>query len=172
MEYFILEQDRRLGSLEGMITFSEQMKRGYESAKDEEIVHIDSSKALEYGCILEKPDLLVSGEVYQLLNRYENGLAHKKVIVIDMARNGQVHYYFPNFTEVPCSEQGYVKRNDKDSEKMDHFTIDEKLIEGLSMFKLKYYRKFYLVVRLDVAEGILRTSLYGLNVRRILINGR
>ncbi|MGG4344282.1 hypothetical protein [Paenibacillus lautus] len=40
------------------------------------------------------------------------------------------------------------------------------------MFKLNVYRKSYLVVRLDVAEGMLRTSLYGLNVRRILINGR
>lgn len=172
LEYFILEQDRRLGSLDGMITFSEQMKQGYEFAKDEEVVFVNSSKALEYGCILEKPDLLVSDEVYQILNRYERGLAHKKVIVIDMARNGQIHYYFPKFTEVPCSNQESVKKNAEDTEKIDHFTVDEKLIEGLSMFKLKFFRKSYLVVRLDVAEGMLRTSLYGLNVRRILINGR
>lgn len=172
MEYFILEQDRRLGSLDGMITFSEQMKQGYESVKDEEFVFIDSPKALEYGCILEKPVLLVSEEVYQILNQYERGLAHKKVIVIDMARNGQVHYFFPNFTEVSCSEQESIKKNTEDTEKIDHFTVDEKLIEGLSMFQLNVYRKSYLVVRLDVAEGMLRTSLYGLNVRRILINGR
>lgn len=172
MEYFILEQDRRLGSLDGLITCSEQMKKGYDFAEDEEFVYIDSPKALEYGCILEKPVLLVSEDVYQILNRYGHGLAHKKVIVIDMARNGQVHYYLPNFTEVPCTDQEYVKKNAEDIEKLDLFMVDEKLIEGISMFKLNVYRKSYLVVRLDVAEGMLRTSLYGLNVRRILINGR
>ncbi|MMZ67338.1 hypothetical protein D1872_299170 [compost metagenome] len=84
------------------------------------------------------------------------------MVVMDLKRHIQVPYSLIHFKEIPCLLENST------AGKMDEFVINESQVHGLKIFKVPYYRSAILVVRLDVAEGLLRKSLRGLKLTRIL----
>lgn len=168
MEYFIIEQDRRLDSIGRSISFSERILQGFEYAEKHEVVYAESDKALEYTCIIDRPVLLVSDELRNIFKEFEPELEHKTVVVMDLARQIQFPYSMMNLIEVSCSNQQlpYIRTGQS-----DELVIDESQVNGLCIFRITYYKSSYLVVRLDVAERLLRKSMYGLKLRRIQTMG-
>ncbi|GIP11923.1 hypothetical protein J1TS5_40930 [Paenibacillus macerans] len=162
MEYFIVELDRRLNSIGGAITFPETVLKGFEYANPQETAYVSSGQEIEYSCFIERPVLLFSEDFRRVITSFEPDLEHKTVVVMDLKRHIQVPYSLMNFKEIPCLLQNST------TAKIGEFVIDESRVPGLKIFKIPYYRSSLLVVRLDVAEGLLRKSLRGLKLRRIL----
>ncbi|AJS61111.1 hypothetical protein [Paenibacillus sp. IHBB 10380] len=162
MEYFIVEQDRRL--IGGAISFPERILKGFEYAEPNEVLYTKSEKELEYSCIIDRPVLLVSDELRRIITEFEPQMEHKAVVVMDLERQLQFPYSMMNFQDVACdsNKQSYLATG-----RIEEIVIDEKQINGQAIFKITYYRSSYLVVRLDVAEYLLRRSLYGLKLNRI-----
>lgn len=165
MEYFIIEHDRRLDAIGGAISFPERMLKGFEHAAEQEIVYIKPGRKLEYSCIVERPVLLISEEIRTIVSQFEPQTAYKAVVVMDQEHHGQLHYSMMDLKEVHCISEEYSLIEKGQIKKM---VIDESRIGDLSIFKIPYYHSSILVARLDVAECLLRKSLYGLRLRRIL----
>ncbi|MNI63449.1 hypothetical protein D3C73_1188220 [compost metagenome] len=91
-------------------------------------------------------------------------MEYKAVVVMDLERQLQFPYFIMNLRDVSCNS-----RHDSfpGAGRIDDLVIDEKQINEQAIFKITYYRSSYLVVRLDVAEHLLRKSLYGLKLKRI-----
>ncbi|CAH1222285.1 hypothetical protein PAECIP111893_04840 [Paenibacillus plantiphilus] len=166
MEYFIIEHDDRLDAAGGAIVFPERMLKGFEHAEQQEIVHIKPGRELVYSSIIERPVLLVSNEMQAIISRYEPEMACKTVVVMDMTKNMQVHFSMMELKEIPCTAPAEVV---VEKGRIEQLAIDKRLIGDSSMFKITYYQSALLVVRLDLAENLLRAGLYGLRVRRILL---
>lgn len=162
MQYFVIEQDRRLNSIGGMITFPERVLKGFKYADPQEVVYVNVDQEIEYSCIIERPVLLISEEFLHVLISFQPDLEYKIVVVMDLKRHFQVPYFLVNVPEAPCLLDSSTMA------KIDELVIDESEVVGLKFFKVPYYRNCLFVVRLDVAEGLLRRSLKGLKLRRIL----
>ncbi|MMZ57270.1 hypothetical protein D1872_191890 [compost metagenome] len=162
MEYFIVEQDRRL--MGGAISFPERIMKGFEYAEQNEVVYVKAEGDFEYSCIIDRPVLLVSDEFKRVICEFDPQMEYKAVVVMDLERQLQFPYFIMNLRDVSCNS-----RHDSfpGAGRIDDLVIDEKQINEQAIFKITYYRSSYLVVRLDVAEHLLRKSLYGLKLKRI-----
>ncbi|GJM71807.1 hypothetical protein HMSSN036_40230 [Paenibacillus macerans] len=165
MEYFSLEHDQRLDAIGSSITFPEQLVQGFEHAEDFQTVFVKPGRTQGYSCIIEHPVFLVSAEIQQIFSGFAPNMRFKTVHVINPNISSQDTYYMMDIPEIDCIssthstiEKGFVKK----------LVIREEPIEDQPIFKIKSLIRPSLVVRLDVAEALLRTSLYGLKIQRIL----
>ncbi|WP_334075108.1 MULTISPECIES: hypothetical protein [Paenibacillus] len=167
MEFFVLERDKRLDHLAGGLVCSARLEQGYEAAEDNELVEVHGEGARDYGCMLEQPTLLVTSELRMLLTKYDSQMAYKTVSIIDKNFNGlQLNYFLINMREVDVMDAippDVLKR----SKAALGFRIRRGDVPECPFFGMTYYRKKYLVVRLDVAEHVLRAGLYGVAVKRL-----
>lgn len=165
MEYFIVRHDSRLDPIGGDINFPKSLLEGYENAQDYEIGFLKQGRQLGYCSIIELPVFLVSSEVCKILSQYEPKLEYKTVVINDQFTYKQVQFCLLNVPEIDCIsdthskiERGVIK----------HLVIDEYKIQGRSMFKIRNSPFPCLAVRVDVAEALLRKSLYGLKIQKLV----
>lgn len=165
MEYFVVGHDPRLDAIGRNILFPERVLNGFKTAEEYETAFVREGKKLEYRSVIELPVFLVSAEVRVILNQFESNLTYKTVFVSDQATYAQAHFCLIDVPQVDCIsrthsviEKGIIKQ----------VVLDEEKINGHRMFWAAELPFPGLVVRLDVAEALLRHSLYGLSIRRIL----
>jgi hypothetical protein len=161
VEYYVLKRDERLGTLEAKFSYSEALRQGYEQAASYEIISVEGQGRREYGCILTHPMLLISEEVRKVLLHFEQGLECKTVGVFDQEIQSQIQYYMPKLPQV----KGEIQSN-----KPFVYSVPTGALESLPFFQLEVYRNVQFIVRLDVAEKVLREGLYGVSLEKIKIN--
>ncbi|TVX95097.1 hypothetical protein [Cohnella terricola] len=164
MEYFFVSHDSRLDSIGGDILFSDRVLNGFDQANEDETAVVKSGKKLVYRSVIEHPVLLVSTEICEILKQFKPDLRYKVVVVTDPLTYENSRYGLIDIPVVDCIsrtkstiEHGIVKLA----------VIDENLVGDLNIFKISQFPEAGLAVRLDVAEGLLRRSLYGIRIRRI-----
>ncbi|KQO02119.1 hypothetical protein ASF12_33155 [Paenibacillus sp. Leaf72] len=164
MEYFVLEHDRRLPANGANLAFPERMLRGYRYAEQQEMVYVKKGSRLNPGCMIENPLLLVGAELRAVVSRMVPNMGYKSVIVMDLEQQGQFFYDWMDVQEVPCLAP---ERTVTENGRVSKMWVDPWALQEAAIFQIPYYRSRVLVVRVDIAEGLLRKSLYGLSVRRI-----
>lgn len=160
MEYYVLKRDERLGALEGKFSYSDGLRQGYDHADSYEIISVEGNGKREYGCILTHPMLLISEEVRKMLLYFDQGLESKTVGVFDQEMQTQIQYYMPKLPQIKGGT----------SEKPTDYTVPTGALGALPFFQLEVYRNVQFIIRLDVAEKVLREGLYGVSVKKMIIN--
>lgn len=168
MNYYILERDRRLGSLEGKFAYSDGLQQGFSYANPYEVIHVKGEGKRDYGCLLNYPLLLVSEELRQIFMRFDPALCCKTVAIFDEKIQGQIQYYMLNLVEVTGEVDPTAKTRNNS---LITYTVRDE-IKTKCIFQLKVYHTSYLVLGLDIAEAVLRHSLYGVNVQKICLEER
>lgn len=165
MEYFSLAHDSRLDELGPCIDFPESVLRGVDQAAATQTALVKQGVQMGYSCIIEHPVLLVSEEISQVLGQFIADTSAKTVLVLNPNNFSQDTYYLLQIPEVDCLsekhavvEKGVVRK----------LVICEEKVRDVPFFKIQGLARPSLVVRLDVAEALLRMSLYGLKVSRVL----
>ncbi|MNZ70958.1 hypothetical protein D3C78_893090 [compost metagenome] len=165
MEYFSLGHDHRLEAIGSHITFPDQVIQGFEHADDFQVAVVKQGRKPGYSCLIEHPVLLVSDDIYQIFGRFTPHMKSKTVNVLNPNTYSQDTYYMLDVPEIDCLslthsiiEKGNIKK----------LVINEQQVGDKSIFKIKNVIRPSLVVRFDIAEALLRTSLYGLEIQRIL----
>jgi hypothetical protein len=164
MEYFIVEQDRRLDTAIGGQSFPDRLLKGYEYAEEYEVVIVKSKLEMNYSCIIERPVLLVSDKMRDIFSQFAPEINYKSVVLIDTVRQLQLLYSIMQLKEIPHTVRSDLSRGVQPS---DELLLNESLVGDLSIFKMPYFQSSYLIVRIGVAEELLRRNLYGLKLRRI-----
>jgi len=133
------------------------------------IIFVDESRKNAYPDILEEPVLLVSEKMKRILGMYRQpGAVFETVILIERKKNQQHAYYQVFAPEIQCRVD--MPDNSKGN-KAEGLVLDEIKIGYARIFYVNYYGK-RLIVRLDVAESILRRDSFGVRFNRVITVGK
>lgn len=174
MDYFLLNQDKRYTKTPCIMDLFENINVRYLNLVDSEridditVLYVRSDKDTEYIDVLEKPLFMISEKLKKLLDRYNADIVFKMVPLIDFENNIQKNYYLPVIEEIEAlsseSEFGFNKFTVKKA------VLDEEKIKGKKIFKIKESDKTLVVIRLDVAESILRRDFKGISIKRLEVS--
>jgi len=170
MDYFILtcgEHTRPLHSAElGKFSLEKLLSKQQTQKFDDITIIITPSKPGErYGDIITSPVYLVSDEMKVLFAKYDKTLVFKAVRLVDEDSKKQTLYWIMGVEELHClSEQTVLN-----PPRMRHLVLDQDKINKTPIFKLGGILENYLIVRLDVAESLLRRNFYGIELRKMSV---
>lgn len=174
MDYFILRQDDRYTNVPMIEQLRSQIDTRHlhlSSAHlipDTSIFYVKTDQETCYLDLLDRQIVLLSKSLKQLVDVYQPNYAAKLAVLIDMKKQQQHEYYLPIFQEISCLSPETVFHNDHKTIK--RLVLQENLIPDLPIFQLKESEKPYIIVRLDLAESILRRGYTGIQLERIVMD--
>jgi hypothetical protein len=175
MEYFILRQDLRYANaVEPVHTASLLKRTPFQTDKtlppeiDEEPIQlfIKENQSPRYLDFIEGPAPLVSDRLKEILGKYEPGIFFKPVVLADQKRRQQTLYWWIWTPPVDClSGKSVFNKNG---------TIRQLVIDGVKAAQSKVFQvaglmEDYRLIRLDVAESLLRRDFSGIQLQRVTV---
>lgn len=171
MEYFILTQDSRIDVPEAPYELREKVPRQLVSVEKDKIFRqtmafpLTHTSGWYYGAIIARPVYLVNTGVKEVLSNYDSIILCTPVMFNDQDRGKQQLYWLLNVKRIDSlsTETTFYAPQD-----LKTLVLDEKKIRDKPVFKIKGIIEEYLVIRLDVAESLLRRDLYGIELKPVL----
>ena len=168
MDYFIMKTDKRLRRLPQIQLPQELFNT--ESTKTA-IVYVKEHNGLsiDYADYLEKPSPMIADKFRKILQKYQQDMVFRRVMLVEKETGQQKPYYLMLPADIVCA--------DKDESKYDaggtvqNFVLDIEKTGKRKIFLAKDYNK-QLIVRLDVAESVLRREANGIWFEPVKISGR
>lgn len=163
MEYFIMRQDDRiLHSPQLMLPKFLQPNNNtsgrIESVRKTEIIYVKEDSYNEYPGYIETPIKLISGKIKRIVSKYQQDIVFKPAILVEKESNRQEEYHIMALPEIECAADSSICDADGN---IKEFVLDEEKVKHLRFFIAKDCRS-YILVRLDLAESILRRGAYGI----------
>lgn len=124
-----------------------------------------SERPLDYIDVLDGQLFLVNDGVKKVFSVYERSLQFKTVCILNNLDGSNCNYYAPLFVNVDCLPDEYkAVRNRNNLEKM---IIKASSVEDYSVFKIAGIDTDIVIIRLDVAESLLRRNIRKLTLERV-----
>ena len=101
------------------------------------------------------------------MEKYDRNIIFKRLALIDRERQIQKIYDIPIFEEVEALHEDTEFNWNKTVVK--NIVLDKEKIKGKKIFKIKESDKTLAVVRLDVAESLLRREFEGMKLERLQV---
>ncbi len=158
MDYFRMITDKRLCRLPRLQIPKELLKA--EMTKPS-IVYVEGNHGLsiDYADYLEKPFPLIAEKFQRILQKYQPDMALRRVTLIEKETGQQKPYYLMMPPKITCADKE-GSRYDAVG-KVQDFVLDVKKAGNRKIFLAEDYGS-ELLVRLDVAESILRRKADGI----------
>ncbi|EKQ50990.1 MULTISPECIES: hypothetical protein [unclassified Clostridium] len=173
MDYFLLKQDERyinIPRLENIFNKIDVRNINLlNSHKIDDIVvfYVKADKETNFLDILNNQLFLISDEMGKILKKYDEEMILKTIPLIDKANKKQRNYYLPIFEEIEAlSEKAEFNLNRTVVKKI---ILDKEKIQDKKIFKIKEVFKPLIVIRLDVAESLLRRNYKGISLERLQV---
>lgn len=173
MDYFILVQDRRIADAIEPAGLGKMVKRvPFHAAElvalDEQIVpiYLKSGSHKRYIDFIENPVTLVSDQLKQILEKYEPKLFFKPMMLMELGKRPprQELYWLMAAQRIDClSPQSEFNINGT----LKRLVIDDKKISREKIFQIKGIIEDLLLIRLDVAESLLRRDFTGIKLKKV-----
>ncbi|ANY65224.1 hypothetical protein BBD42_01060 [Paenibacillus sp. BIHB 4019] len=96
---------------------------------------------------------------------YEPRAVYKMVILMHMLTRRQQTYYLPFFEELSCLSP-YAELH-QDQRTIKHLVLDRERLQGKKIVRVSESEMPLIVVRLDVAESLLRREPVGIRLERV-----
>lgn len=173
MDYFLLKQDERYNNVPMVLDVMKKIdKRNINLLKadkiqDTIIFYVKADEETSYLDILHRQLYLVSEKLKKLLEKYDSNIIFKAMPLIDLEHENQENYFLPIFEEVEALSDKCEFNLDKSVIKK--LILDEKKIQGKKIFKISHDKQTLVVVRLDIAESILRRDFTGIKLEKLSI---
>lgn len=171
MDYFLLKQDERYTNTPKLVDIFNRMDvRNINLLKahkieDRMIFKVNTSDKSEFLDIMDNQLFLISKPIKQIIEKYDNGILFKTLALIDQLYDRQENYYLPIFEELEVlSDDAELNLNKTVVKKL---ILNREKIEEKKIFKVKESAKPLIVVRLDVAESLLRRDFRGMKLERV-----
>lgn len=173
MDYFLLKQDERYTNIPRLKdifnTIDVRKINLLNSHKIDDIVvfYIKADKQTNFLDILDNQLFLISEEIGKILKKYDEDIIFKTIPLIDKVNKKQKNYYLPIFEEIEAlSEKAEFNLNRSVVKKI---ILDKEKIQDKKIFKIKEVFKPLIVIRLDVAESLLRRNYKGISLERLQV---
>ncbi|MFS0556145.1 hypothetical protein [Brevibacillus sp. 179-C9.3 HS] len=171
MDYFLLKQDERYSDVPLLLDVRKKIdsrdihRERAHKITDPLILQIKSGVESSFLDILEYPLFLLSDKLKRLVEAYEPDTLFKLTPLIDLSRHLQKNYYLPIFEEVEAvSAHSEFHRDNSQIKKL---VLKEESMRGKKIARIKESVKPLIIVRLDVAESILRRDMTGIRLERV-----
>ncbi|WP_294352255.1 hypothetical protein [uncultured Clostridium sp.] len=170
MDYFLLKQDERYYNTPHIKDLFKKIdKRDLTLVRESNISdtllyikHDDRNECLD---ILDTQIFLVSEEIKNILEKYNANVVFKMIVLVDFKIFKQYIYYLPIFEEIESlNDKSEFNLNKTIVKKI---VLDSTKVKDKKMFKIKESDKTLIVVRLDVAESLLRRNFKGISLKRL-----
>lgn len=166
MDYFRMKTDERLCRLPQLqipkgLSLLEMTKEKIEKIKTPSIVYVKGAHGLsiDYGDYLEKPIPLIADKFQKILQKYQQDMLFHRVILIEKETGLQKPYYLIMPPEITCADEEESQYDTMGN--VQNFVLDVEKAGNHKIFLAKDYKR-QLLVRLDVAESILRREANGI----------
>ncbi|MBN1046986.1 hypothetical protein JW813_08255 [Clostridium botulinum] len=171
MDYFLLKQDERytntprLKDIFHKINTRNIDRLNAHKIDDVIIFQVTAEERCEYLDVLDKQLFLISEKMMKIICKYDTDIVFKILPLIDSKRHTQENYYLPIFEDIEAlDEKSEFNLNRTIVKKI---VLNKKKIEGKKIFRIKESEKTLIVVRLDVAESLLRRKPRGISLERL-----
>ena len=171
MDYFLLKQDERYTNTPRLkdVFYKIDVRNinRFDADKIDDVVifNVNAEDRCEYTDILDKQLFLISEKLIKIVSKFDPEMIIKTFPLIDVKRNRQENYYLPILEEVNAlSNKSEVGVNKTVYKKI---VLNKEKIKGKKIFKIKEISKTLIVVRLDVAESILRRRPKGISLEKL-----
>jgi len=169
MDYFIMQQDPQINNI---VVLKNWQSAIYDDAPEYHIapisiktrtVFVEDQLYNEYPDFLAEPIPLIAKDLMQVITLYQKDIIMHPVVLIEKKTKLQTVYYSLNIPEIECASE---------KSKLDHIgkikelVIDKNTVAGKRIFRVAGYEK-RIIVRLDVAESILRRETYGITFEKL-----
>lgn len=151
MELGKLAPDRLLG------------KKQAEELDDLNLFKVKTEAGMRWADFYTRPIYLMSDEMKNLFFKYDNSLVFKAVRLID-ADGRQMLYWIMGLTALNClaAEAEFTPRRT-----LKRLVLDQDKIGKTPIFTVSGLLEKYIIVRLDVAESLLRREFYGIELKKV-----
>jgi hypothetical protein len=173
MDYFLLKQDERCTAIPTIVNWTKEIDVrnltlvNSDKIKDAMVLYVKTSNNNNYVDILEHPFFLVSENIKKIIEKYDPNIIFKMICLVDFKNSKQNIYYLPIFEEIEALSQAAEMNLNKTVVKK--LILNEEKINNKKIFKLKESSKTMVIVRLDVAESLLRRDFNGISLERLEI---
>ncbi|GIO31564.1 MULTISPECIES: imm11 family protein [Paenibacillus] len=170
MDYFILQQDERytnipvLQDLRQKIDIRHMNRLRAHHLADTTIFHVKAAADADYLDLLASQLFLVSERFRPVIEMYEPACIFKHIPLMDLAHGKQHLYYLPIFDEVEALSPNSEFNLDRSVIKK--VILQKEKVAGKRIFRVQESEQPLIVVRLDVAESLLRRDLTGIRLKR------
>lgn len=170
MDYFFMKTDKRICRLPKLQLSEELLRLKQENIKHGSItsmVYIKGNSGLitEYADYYETPIPLIGERFQKIAQKYQPDAVFHRVILVEKQTGEQRPYYLLLPPEIECADKGESIYDDAGN--IEKFVLEEEKVGRQRIFVAKDYKK-KLIVRLDVAESILRRGSNGIWFEPIL----
>lgn len=172
MKYFILELDKNYTA--------PMIKEGVEKLGDRAVGNKNWSFASQYMTfeiqqdmqttftdIISFPTFMVSEAAMNVIAMYESSMKFTRVILTDRKQKISRRYYIPGLEEIECFTSDSNFNLDKSV--IYHAKIKENKVREKKLFRAGGVKCRCIIVRLDLAESMLRRKLMGIGLRETTI---
>ncbi|WP_252238054.1 hypothetical protein [Clostridium sp. VAP51] len=174
MDYFLLKQDEEYTNAPMLMDVFKNIDvrninlLNAHKIDDIVILNVKCNDETEFLDILDRNLFLISKEMKKIIKKYDSEILFKTIPLIDLPHERQENYYMPIFEEVEClSEKSELNLNKTVVKKI---ILDKEKIRNKKIFKIKESLKTLVVIRLDVAESLLRREFKGMCLERLEID--
>ncbi len=126
-----------------------------------------SDRPLDYVDVLDGQLFLVSEGVKKVFSIYERSLVFKTLCILNNMDGSNCNYYAPLFAKVDCLPDEYKAVRNRN--KLEKLIIKAKAVEDYSIFKIADIDTDIVIIRLDVAESLLRRDITKLTLERVAL---
>ena len=132
-------------------------------------IYVNDSKIIEYSDFMDTPFLLVSDRFYKAIQMYNKDYIGKVVVLTEKEKKVQTAYW-----HIPLPNVDYFLDEDKPTsgnfltrKSAEFYKVDSSKVEGLSffMFQWRPTTKATYIIRLDLAESLLRRGISGFGLK-------
>lgn len=176
MDYFLLTQDKRYSYIPRISEWFSKVNLRHLNLvdaykiKNEIVLYVNSNSNNNYLDILNNQLFLVSEGMKKILEKYDPNIIFKMIVLTDFKNSKQVIYYLPIFEEIEAlSEDAEMNLNKTVVKKL---ILNEERIKNKKLFKIKESSKTMVVIRLDVAESLLRRDFNGIDLEKVEIRSK
>lgn len=171
MRYFLLEQDEDFSDVPYVKSWPEKFdvrkikqNQSYRLPR-RVLLEIHSNEHTVFSDVIVKPFLLFSNTARETVSIYESRIPYKQVVLLDVEYGLTSIYFLPVLETVDCLSPKSELNPGRTV--IRHAIIEALKLPDRSIFKLGNTKGTHIVVRLDLAESLLRRNVRGINFREI-----
>jgi hypothetical protein len=171
MDYFIMSQDETvLDAVQPAGTASQIRKEPFGRLDPKRLdnqpvqFYIKEAAHPQYIDFIEHPLPLVTDNVKQLLEKYQVNIVFKPVFLADLKRMRQDVYWLIVPPDIDCLAAQSIFNPDRTVKQL---ALDSQKLRRSRVFTIKGIIENYIIIRLDVAESLLRRGYIGIKLTKV-----
>lgn len=171
MRYFILENDPVFTDLPllndwGSKISPDLIRRGQSRRLPfRELIHVYPNQNVVFNGIIIKPFMLLTKEIKDIVSKYQSGIVYKEIVLLETKIEVSQLYFLAVLEEIDCLHESTVFNRVKT--RIEKPVLIYETIKDHSLFEIAGTKSTHYIVRLDLAESLLRRGVRGLKLTQV-----